>query len=129
MRKVPPHLVGRVGREQRQLDVEVVLPKIDDGILVGVRALQDPGGGQVGGVMVVERIRANERVDETAHLGQPKSLSEGGPLWPGRLEGSAHVEIAAAIPHLHQAAFTQIHRDHLLELQISGADELRHLCR
>ena len=52
---------------------------------------------QMRGVVVVERIGADQRVDQPLYLRQPKGVAERGALGPGVLKGRADVEIAKMV--------------------------------
>ena len=113
------HLVGGVVREERQLDVEIVLSKIDDRVLVRVRSLHTVRPLQMHRVMVIDRIRTDQRMDKPFDLRQTEHIAERRALWPRLLERGTHLEIAAVIPHVLQTCVRHILRHHLLELQIA----------
>ena len=70
------HLAGGVVGEVEKLNVEVQAG-IDNGIGVPVLTQGFSGGDFVNGVVVIEGVRAYERMDNALDLGQAKDVSDG----------------------------------------------------
>ncbi len=128
--KSAAHLVRSVGRKQGQLYIEVVLAKIDHGVLMGVRPRHFLRSHEMSGVMVVKWIGTDEGVDQSLNLWQSEDIAEGRALWPSLFKGSPDgVKSPFPILHLLQGDRTQLPGYHFVELEIAGCDESGHLLR
>ena len=80
-------------------------------------------------MVIIQGVGADEGVNHPLYLGQTEGVPERGVLRPGLFERRSHGHVAAEGWHLLAAGLTQILGDHVIELQVTGGDELRHLLR